>query len=227
VSAPVLEAVDLGRTFRSGAEELHVLRGVELSVAAGEVVAIVGPSGSGKSTLLHLLGTLDRPTTGEVRLGGAPTATLSDRALSVLRNKLLGFVFQFHHLLPEFTALENVMMPGLLRRMSTRQARMRAFELLEAVGVHERAAHRPAELSGGERQRVAVARALFNDPHVVLADEPSGDLDRDRAEALHHLLLSLPRERGAALVVATHNEDLARSADRVLSLCDGRLHGIK
>ncbi len=223
---PVVEARGAGRTYVSGKETLEVLRRVDLAVHAGESVAIVGPSGSGKSTLLHLLGTLDRPSTGEVWIDGAPTASLSDATLANVRNATVGFVFQFHHLLPEFTALENVQFPAFIARRDGRQVRQRAEELLRLVGLSERAHHRPGELSGGERQRVAVARALFAQPRLLLADEPSGDLDRDRAHQLHDLLLELARAQGVAVVVATHDAEFAARADRRFRLQGGALECI-
>jgi lipoprotein-releasing system ATP-binding protein len=225
-SRHAIEARAVTRVYESAGERIDVLRGVDLAVAGGEAVTIMGPSGSGKSTLLHVLGTLDSPTTGEVRIAGRRVDLLPDAEIAALRARSIGFIFQFHHLLPDFTALENVMMPGLLLRCEEAEAAERARRLLEDVGVRHRARHRPGELSGGERQRVAVARALFNQPRVILADEPSGDLDRERAAALHDLLLALPRDHQIALVVATHDEDLARRGDRVFSLYDGTLHRI-
>lgn len=226
MTPPVVQARGVGRTYTSGKETLVILRGVDLAVQAGETVAIVGPSGSGKSTLLHLLGTLDRPTTGEVWIDGMPTATLSDGALAQLRNLSVGFVFQFHHLLSEFSAHENVQFPSFIARRGGAESRRRADELLELVGLADRAHHRPSELSGGERQRLAVARALFAQPRLLVADEPSGDLDRDRARALHDLLLDLARSRGVAVVVATHDGELAERADARFRLHSGTLERI-
>ncbi len=223
---PVVEARGVTKVYPSGRESLVILREVDLAVHAGEVVAIAGPSGSGKSTLLHMLGTLDRPTAGEVWIDGAPTASLSDATLAQVRNRTVGFVFQFHHLLPEFTAQENVQFPAFLARRGGSAVRERARALIERVGLADRGHHRPSELSGGERQRVAVARALFNEPRILLADEPSGDLDRNRAHDLHDLLLELARSSGVAVVVATHDAELAARADRQLGLHAGALSRI-
>jgi lipoprotein-releasing system ATP-binding protein len=219
-----LEARDLAKTYVGGdGGLLTVLDGVCLTVARGEMIAVVGASGAGKSTLLHLLGALDIPTRGEVRIGDRPLAGLSDEELSRLRNRSIGFVFQFHHLLREFSALENVMMPLLVSGRTPGEARRRAEALLARVGLESRMQHRPAELSGGEQQRTAVARALATEPAVVLADEPSGNLDHLNGERLHDLLASLTRDLSIAMVVATHNRSLASRADRVLLLEDGVL----
>jgi len=224
-AAPPLEARALEKRFRGGdGSELHILRGVSLRLEAGEAVAVMGASGAGKSTLLHLLGALDRPSAGEVFLGGRPVAGLDDESVAAVRNRHVGFVFQFHHLLREFTALENVMMPALLAGRGFGEACERAHELLLAVGVEGREGHKPRQLSGGEQQRVAVARALINDPLVLLADEPSGNLDGATSERLHELLFRLRHERAISMVIVTHNPDLARRADRRLLLADGRLH---
>ena len=204
-------------------QPLEVLRGVDMEVRRGEFVAIVGSSGAGKSTLLHLLGALDTPSGGDIWLDGSRFADLDARGASELRNRKLGFVFQFHHLLREFSALENVMMPLLIAGVAARQARSRAEEVLSDVGLAGRMTHRPAELSGGEQQRCAVARALVHDPNVVLADEPSGNLDHANAERLHEIFFRLAREYETAVVVVTHNRQLAGRADRVLLLEDGRL----
>ncbi|MHB1864119.1 MAG: ABC transporter ATP-binding protein [Gemmatimonadaceae bacterium] len=220
----VLQASDLAKTYVGGdGGLLTVLDGVCLDVARGEMVAIVGASGAGKSTLLNLLGALDRPTRGEVRIDGQAVSGLDDDALSRLRNRRIGFVFQFHHLLREFSALENVMMPLRLGGTETAAARVRAEVLLDRVGLSSRMHHRPAELSGGEQQRTAVARALAMDPTLVLADEPSGNLDHLNSERLHELLSSLARDLSIAMVVVTHNRSLASRADRVLLLEDGVL----
>jgi lipoprotein-releasing system ATP-binding protein len=224
-AAPPLEARNLEKRFRGGdGGELHILRGVSLRLESGEAVAVVGASGAGKSTLLHLLGALDRPSAGEVFLGGRPVAGLDDEAVAAVRNRHVGFVFQFHHLLREFTALENVMMPALLAGAAFGEAQERAHELLLAVGVEGREGHKPRQLSGGEQQRVAVARALVNEPLVLLADEPSGNLDGATSGRLHELLFSLRSERALSMVIVTHNPDLAGRADRRLLMADGRLH---
>ena len=220
----VLEAVDLTRTFVGGdGGLLTVLDGVALQVQRGEMVAVVGASGAGKSTLLHLLGALDRPTRGQVWIAGQLSAGLDDEALAALRNKSVGFVFQFHHLLREFSALENVMIPLRIAGRDIAAAEKRARELLERVGLGARMLHRPSELSGGEQQRSAVARALALDPAIVLADEPSGNLDHANAERLHELFEELSRDLEISMVIATHNRSLAARADRVLSLEDGKL----
>lgn len=214
----------LRKVFRGGdGQPLEVLCGVDLDVSRGEFTAVVGASGAGKSTLLHLLGALDHPTSGDLWLDGSRYADLGPRGLAELRNRKVGFVFQFHHLLREFSALENVMMPLLIGGISLRQARSRAEELLSQVGLAGRMTHRPSELSGGEQQRCAVARALVHDPGVVLADEPSGNLDHANSERLHELFFRLAREYETAVVVVTHNRQLAARADRILLLEDGRL----
>ena len=220
----VLEAVDLAKTYRGGDGGLiTVLDGVNLDVARGEMVAIVGASGAGKSTLLHLLGALDRPTRGRISIAGEQIEERSDEELSVLRNRRVGFVFQFHHLLREFSALENVMMPLRIAGWETQRAQGRAEELLSRVGLAGRMSHRPSELSGGEQQRTAVARALAIDPAVLLADEPSGNLDHLNSSRLHDLFVELSRDLEIAMVVVTHNRSLALRADRALLLEDGRL----
>jgi lipoprotein-releasing system ATP-binding protein len=220
----ILEALGLRKVYRGGdGNPIEVLAGVDLTVSRGEFVAIVGASGSGKSTLLHLLGALDSPSSGRVLLGGQSYGDESPESLAAIRNRKLGFVFQFHHLLREFTALENVMMPLLIAGEDDARARSRAEELLADVGLAGRMSHRPSQLSGGEQQRAAVARALVADPLVVLADEPSGNLDNANSERLHQLFAHLSREFETALVVVTHNRSLAARADRVLSLEGGRL----
>src|SRR5690242_20225822 len=220
----LLESRGLRKVFAGGdGQPLEVLRGVDIEVRRGELIAIVGTSGAGKSTLLHLMGALDRPTAGDIWLEGSRFADLDANALADLRNRRIGFVFQFHHLLREFSALENVMMPMLIAGASERQARSRAEERLSAVGLAGRMTHRPAELSGGEQQRCAVARALVHDPALVLADEPSGNLDHASSERLHELLFRLARELETAVVIVTHNRQLAAQADRILWLEDGRL----
>jgi len=217
-------ATDLRKRFvQADGSELHVLAGVDLRVAPAEAVAVVGASGAGKSTLLHLLGALDRPTSGTIRIGGQDLGELDHDGLATLRSRHVGFVFQFHHLLREFTALENVMMPSLVAGLEEEEARARALELLESVGLGERLDHRPSELSGGEQQRVAVARALSNRPLLLLADEPSGNLDAQTSGRLHDLLFRLREERSLSMVLVTHNLELAGRTDRVLLLEDGRL----
>ena len=222
----ILEARDVVKSYRDrggDGDTLHILNGVTLSVARGEMVAVVGASGAGKSTLLHVLGALDRPTRGTVTIAGESVEGRSDEELAVLRNRKVGFVFQFHHLLREFSALENVAMPLRIAGVSDREAESRAAELLARVGLSARLRHRPSELSGGEQQRTAVARALAADPAVLLADEPSGNLDHMNAERLHALFTELARDLELAMVVVTHNRSLAARADRALLLEDGRL----
>jgi lipoprotein-releasing system ATP-binding protein len=220
----VLEAVDLAKVYRGGdGGDITVLNGVNLQVAQGDMIAVVGASGAGKSTLLHLLGALDQPTRGSVRIAGETLTDRNDDELSKLRNASVGFVFQFHHLLREFTALENVMMPLRIAGWDDDRAKRRAADLLDRVGLGGRTQHKPAELSGGEQQRTAVARALAIDPVVLLADEPSGNLDHGNSERLHDLLIGLARDLEIAMVIATHNRSLASRADRTLLLEDGRL----
>ena len=220
----VIEARGLTKTYVGGdGATITVLDQVDLTVGRGEMVAVIGASGAGKSTLLHLLGALDRPTSGSIRIVGQEVSILDDDALSALRNRTVGFVFQFHHLLKEFTALENVMMPLRISGMNDAAARTRAVALLERVGLGGRMSHRPSALSGGEQQRTAVARALAADPALLLADEPSGNLDHMNSERLHDLFSELSRELEIAMVVVTHNRSLAARADRILQLEDARL----
>ncbi len=219
----VLSARGLSRVFNDVGRELRIIDGVDLDIAASEVLAIVGQSGSGKSTLLHLLGGLDEPSHGEVLLSDQKFSQLGQRARGLMRNQQLGFVYQFHHLLPEFTAQENVAMPLLLRRMPAAQAEAEAAQMLERVGLAQRLQHKPGELSGGERQRAAVARALVSRPRCVLADEPTGNLDASNANKVFELMLELNRELGTSLVIVTHDHELARRADRCLELQQGRL----
>jgi lipoprotein-releasing system ATP-binding protein len=213
----------LNKRYQVGTQTIRVLRDLDLRVEEGEMVAVVGASGVGKSTLLHLLGGLDRPDAGTIAMGDVTITTLPDRELVSFRNRQIGFVFQFHHLLPEFSAVENAEMPLRIARMPLKAARPRAVQLLERVGLGERLTHRPGMLSGGEQQRVAVARALVTEPALLLADEPTGDLDEDTADALHALLRDMHRERGLTSVIATHNPRLAAACDRVLRLEGGRL----
>jgi lipoprotein-releasing system ATP-binding protein len=224
----ILEARRLRKTYRGGGNSIvDVLHDVDLTVHRGEVVAIVGASGAGKSTLLHLLGALDEPSGGDVLLDGVAYGSLPEAEKDQLRNQRVGFVFQFHHLLREFSALENVMMPLRIGGWPAARARSRAEEVLASVGLAGRMTHRPAQLSGGEQQRCAVARALVHDPHVLLADEPSGNLDHANAGLLHDLLIGLVRTLETALVVVTHNRVLAERTDRILLLEDGRLHPVR
>ncbi|HET6363879.1 MAG TPA: ABC transporter ATP-binding protein [Nitrospirota bacterium] len=207
----------------SGSEELHVLEGIDLDIEQGEMVAIVGASGVGKSTFLHIIGGLDRPTSGKVLYGDLDVFGLNNDRIAQFRNERVGFVFQFHHLLPEFSALENVMMPALIRRIGREDAVRTAADMLKEVGLGSRLHHRPGELSGGEQQRVAVARALMLHPDVVLADEPTGNLDAHTGEAVHQLLQDINKQKGVTFVIVTHNDKLAIRADRVLRMTEGKL----
>lgn len=221
--ATLLQARGLSKSYRTPAGEVPVLQGLDLDVPEGEMLAVTGASGVGKSTLLHVLGTLDRPDAGSLEFAGEDVLALSEPRRCAFRNRTLGFVFQFHHLLPEFSALENVTMPLLIGGLSAGEARRRAASLLEELGLAARGHHRPGALSGGEQQRVAVARALAASPRALLADEPTGDLDRATGRMLHEVLRGLVRSRGLTVLVVTHNEELARACDRVLKLEGGRL----
>lgn len=220
----ILSAENIIKNYRTSAGELRVLRGLNLKVEEGEIVALVGASGVGKSTLLHIFGALDRPTSGKVYYRGTDIFSLPDRSLAPFRSRAVGFIFQFHHLLREFSALENVMMPALIAGANNGKAKKRARELLERVGLRERASHRPGELSGGEQQKVALARALVNTPQIVLADEPSGNLDKEGGEMLYNLFLELNRDMDQTFIIATHNLELAEQAKRVLRLEEGVLN---
>jgi lipoprotein-releasing system ATP-binding protein len=219
----MIEAVNLTKSFKMAGLELTVLKGINLTIAQGEILAIVGASGAGKSTLLHILGTLDRPTSGTVLFEGQDLFQLSDQKQAEFRNRRIGFVFQFHHLLPEFTALENVCLPAYIQNRSAQDAQAEATSLLKDVGLEHRMNHKPGELSGGEQQRVAVARALIQQPNLVLADEPTGNLDTHTGDALFTLMRTLNRSRGITFVIVTHNEKLSAQADRIIHMEDGQI----
>jgi len=221
--APALQLRAVQRTYHQGGVDLHVLRGAELTVAPGEIVALVGPSGAGKSTFLHIAGLLERPDAGEVRFNGRDCGSLDDDRRTELRRSCLGFVYQFHHLLPDFSAAENVIIPQMIAGKSRSEARIRAVALLESLGLGARADHRPGQLSGGEQQRVAIARALANNPAVLLADEPTGNLDPNTSEEVFAQLVKLARDHGLAAIIATHNPALASRMDRTVRLEHGLL----
>jgi lipoprotein-releasing system ATP-binding protein len=222
MSDPLIRASGLSKHYGEG-RRIDVLVDLDVEIGVGEVVAIVGQSGVGKSTLLHILGTLDTPSSGSVLFGGVDIFRLSEREQAAFRNRDIGFIFQFHHLLPDFSALENVMMPGLIQGMSSAAAEPRARALLERVGLGDRLPHRPGQLSGGEQQRVAIARAIMLSPRAILADEPTGNLDPDTAAGVHRLLMELNREHSVTMVLVTHNEDLSQLAHRTLRLLNGKL----
>lgn len=219
----ILRARDVHKVFQLGKNKVHVLKGVDLEVEEGQIVALTGPSGVGKSTLLHILGTLDRPSRGTIEIDDTNVFDFDEKRLARFRNRTIGFVFQFHHLLPEFTAVENVMMPGLIGGQTQGELVNRAQALLHEVGLSHRLGHRPGELSGGEMQRVAVARALMLDPKLVLADEPSGNLDQVTSQSLHELLWNLSRRDNRTFIIVTHNKELAEEADKVIEISDGRI----
>jgi lipoprotein-releasing system ATP-binding protein len=223
LSEKIVQVSGITKSYFIGRNELQVLKGIDFTIDRGEIIAVIGASGAGKSTLLHIVGTLDKPTGGKVLFDGEDVFNLSDEKIARFRSLQIGFVFQFHHLLPEFTALENVAMPALIAGMKLGQVKGHAHDLLAEVGLADRAEHRPSELSGGEQQRVAVARALINGPKVVLADEPSGNLDSVNAEALHRLLLDLCRNHSTTFLIATHNDHLTSLAHRVFKIQDGVL----
>ena len=223
----ILVTKNLHKTYQMGRTSIPVLQGIDLEINQAQIVAIVGPSGVGKSTLLHILGTLDRPSEGNVTIEGTDVFKFDEKKLADFRNRTVGFIFQFHHLMPEFTALENVMMPGLIAGKPKKRITDRAKSLLTEVGLEHRVNHRPGELSGGEMQRVAVARALMNDPKLIFADEPSGNLDRAASDALHELLWNLSRKDKRTLIIVTHNHELAENADKVVEICDGSIKNIQ
>ncbi len=220
---PVIKVQNLTKTYYLGSKAIQVIKGVSFAVHEKEMIAVLGTSGAGKSTLLHLLGTLDTPSSGSIHINGSDMMSLGPDQLASFRNQTIGFVFQFHHLLPEFTALENVMMPALLQRVAKKEAAVTAAAILERVGLRDRMEHRPVELSGGEQQRVALARALVLRPRLLLADEPTGNLDQETGESIHELLFELNRQLGMTTVIVTHNPELAQRLGRSMVLCDGKI----
>lgn len=219
----ILITKDLQKTYNNGPQKVEVIKGIDLEVSTGEVVVIIGPSGVGKSTLMHVIGGLDKPTAGDVIIDDNDIFSLSEKELALFRNNSIGFVFQFHHLLPEFSALENVMIPGMMYRKDLSRVEEEAKSLLTDVGLAQRLSHKPTQLSGGEQQRVAVARALINSPRLVLADEPTGNLDKRNSEALYRLILSLNKKINQTFIIVTHNELMTQHANRVIELEDGRI----
>jgi lipoprotein-releasing system ATP-binding protein len=219
----ILSATNIHKSFSNGPEIVEVIKGIDIAVNAGEVVIVIGPSGVGKSTLLHLIGSLDKPNKGEIIIDDQNIFELDDRTLANFRNKNIGFVFQFHHLLPEFSALENVMLPGMMYNKDMDEVKNSALQLLSEVGLSGRLSHKPSQLSGGERQRVAVARALINNPKLVLADEPTGNLDKHNSEALYRLILDLNKKLNQTFIIVTHNEMMAVKASRVIEMEDGKI----
>ncbi|MFZ0389533.1 MAG: ABC transporter ATP-binding protein [Calditrichia bacterium] len=219
----MLQTIGVEKQYHSGPEVLNVLRGINLDIPPGEILVVMGPSGAGKSTLLHIMGTLDRPTAGQVLINQQDTSRLKEKEIARFRNRNIGFVFQFHYLLPEFSALENVLIPAMIREEKWEQRRERAQELLEEVGLGGRLEHRPSQLSGGEQQRVAVARALINQPKLILADEPTGNLDSRNSQALFDLLFNLNKKYRQTFIIVTHNEMFAERADRIIHLLDGKI----
>ncbi len=219
----MLQGINIKRTFRTGKESLEVLKGIDIVIEKGELYTIVGPSGAGKSTLIHIIGGLDAPTEGKVILESNNLYDFPDQELARVRNKKIGFIFQFHHLLPEFSALENVMIPSIINGIGSRNAKERARNLLNKVALSDRLRHKPNQLSGGEKQRVAVARALVNNPSIIFADEPTGNLDRKNSDMLLEMLLGLNQNEGITIVLVTHNEDIARRVGNIIKLEDGRI----
>ena len=219
----ILQTIDLCKTYQTGPQKVEVLRGIDLEINSGEIVIIMGPSGVGKSTLLHLIGGLDRPSRGEVYIDQKNLFAMNDKDLAIFRNRSIGFVFQFHHLLPEFTALENVYLPGIMHNKDLKAVENNALRILDDVGLSHRLHHKPSELSGGEQQRVAVARALVNSPQIVLADEPTGNLDKKNSESLYQLILQLNKKLSQTFIIVTHNDLMARHARRVIELEDGKI----